>query len=388
MDQKYWTVIAKEGSSEADILLYGEIGGFDWNTWEQINMASQFREEFKALEEKYDRINVRINSVGGSVIEGLAISNIISQSKKEVHTYNDGAAMSMAALILLSGHKVFMAQNSLLMIHNAWGFTYGNAQELREFADSLDKYDRSLALMLVDRTGKSEDVIKSDFLNFKDNYYNSDEALDLGLIDEVANYDVEGMPSTKEMKAKGPQQVAAKLLKTQASKDVDREKWIDFVQSRIKSQKTNPNHTPMNFENLKAKLESGAFDKVLTVEEKQNITEEVNAALKEGEVITPSDLADAQAKADKASDELKEAQDTLASICTAVGVESASDVADTVNKLKADHYAAQAKLDELAPPAPAKAGDDPVPNEDPMAELASLPHNKRADNLKESGTIF
>lgn len=91
-----------------------------------------------------DEINVYINTMGGSCQEGIAIINALRRTGATINTYNDAFACSMGATILLAGDNVYMYDNSLMFIHNAWSMACGDSQELRRQADSLDKINQSI----------------------------------------------------------------------------------------------------------------------------------------------------------------------------------------------------------------------------------------------------
>ncbi len=170
-------VIEAIGKNEADILLYGVIGA-------EVT-ASAFTRELVALEMKYKRINVRINSVGGSVFEGIAIYNAIVNSRAEIHTYNDGIAASMGSVVLQAGKKVFMARNARLMTHKPSGHTNGQAHKLRETADLLDCLEKDLIATYVRKTGKTEDEVKAWMQPDKDAWFTAAAALNAKLIDGI-----------------------------------------------------------------------------------------------------------------------------------------------------------------------------------------------------------
>ncbi len=134
-----------------DLYIYGAIPDVDWNTWEEVNTDRDFVKEFKSLEQQYSRINIHINSPGGYIDQGLAIFNTIRNSKRETHTYNDGFCASMGAEILLAGDKVHVAKSSMTMLHSGWGIAMGNAADLREIADELEKWDKVLAEVVASK---------------------------------------------------------------------------------------------------------------------------------------------------------------------------------------------------------------------------------------------
>src|SRR5690606_61441 len=97
--------------------------------------AADFVRELNAL--KNEQITIRINSVGGSVPDGLAIYNAIKRHPSKVTIAIDGMAMSIASLIAMAGES-HMASNAMLMIHAPWSVAAGNAKVHREHADMLD----------------------------------------------------------------------------------------------------------------------------------------------------------------------------------------------------------------------------------------------------------
>ena len=85
------------------------------------------------------RIDIYINSPGGSVSEGIAIYNILKRTRSYKRVFIDGFACSIASVIAMAGNSISMPKSSMQMIHNAWTWTAGNASELRKAADDLDK---------------------------------------------------------------------------------------------------------------------------------------------------------------------------------------------------------------------------------------------------------
>jgi ATP-dependent Clp protease protease subunit len=188
--QKYWNVKKNAADAKAvDVYIYGIIGEDWWNP-ENGTEANKFVPEFKALESQYDRINVRINSPGGSIFEGLPIFNVIAQSKKDVHTYCDGIAYSMAAIILLAGKQIHAAKNSLVLLHCPMTIAIGNAKDMRDTADDLDKYGKSLMTSVTSRTGLTEEEAKAKYFDYNDHLMTASEALDAKLIDDIVDEEV------------------------------------------------------------------------------------------------------------------------------------------------------------------------------------------------------
>lgn len=135
MNKKYYAM--ETSGKHADIYIFGDITSWEWS--ENDVSSYTLSKEIRALGDDIEAINVHINSYGGEVAEGLAIYNMLKNHKAKVRTYCDGFACSIASVIFMAGDERIMSNASLLMIHNAWMYTAGNAQQLRKDADDLDK---------------------------------------------------------------------------------------------------------------------------------------------------------------------------------------------------------------------------------------------------------
>lgn len=166
----------------AEIQIYGDIGESYWD--ETVN-ARDFVREISALE--VDQITIRINSMGGSVPDGLAIYNAIKRHKATVTTEIDGMAFSIASLIAMAGDKVQMAANALLMIHAPWTVMAGNSAELREAADMLDTWAAGMSTSYAAKTGKPAGEMLALITDGKDHYYTAEEALAENFIDGITD---------------------------------------------------------------------------------------------------------------------------------------------------------------------------------------------------------
>ncbi len=130
-------------------------------------------------------ISLYINSPGGSVTGGLAIYDTINFIKSDVSTICVGMAASMAAIILASGTKGkrFALPNSEIMIHQPLGGVQGQATEIKIAAERILKIKDKLNIILANETNQNLKKIERD--TERDNFMESKEALDYGLIDEI-----------------------------------------------------------------------------------------------------------------------------------------------------------------------------------------------------------
>lgn len=162
-------------AKQAEVMIYDEIGLYGVD-------AKSFIEEIKTIPNDTP-VLLRINSPGGSVIDGLAIYDAISRLPQKVTARIEGIAASMASVIALAADEVVMSENSLFMIHNVWGGEVGESGDLRKAADLMDKMGERLVSIYVSKTGKSEEVIRN-WMN-KETWFNSQEAVDAGFVNAV-----------------------------------------------------------------------------------------------------------------------------------------------------------------------------------------------------------
>lgn len=192
-NEKYYSIIEDKATKSAEVLIYGVIGD-SW--WEESITARKFVSDFRKLEKENDIINIRINSPGGSVYDGLAIFNAISGSAKEVHTYNDGLCASMAAVLLLAPkpENVHPAQNSLLMLHSPSTGAWGNRLEIEKAIEVLDKVQLALVKSICEKTGLDEKEVEENYFDYKDHWLTADEAREAGLYKNVEEHEAENIP--------------------------------------------------------------------------------------------------------------------------------------------------------------------------------------------------
>jgi ATP-dependent Clp endopeptidase proteolytic subunit ClpP len=146
-----WFRMQASSENEAEIYIYDEIGY--WGV-----TAKQFVANLKALGD-VTHINLHINSPGGDVFDGIAIFNALKFHGAAITVYIDGLAASMASVIAMVGNPVIMPENTMMMIHKPWGFAGGDADDMRDYADLLDKVESVLIPAYAQKTGKSTEEI-------------------------------------------------------------------------------------------------------------------------------------------------------------------------------------------------------------------------------------
>lgn len=140
---------AKGGAAE--IILYGDIG-FDVT-------ARQFSDEMKRLG-KVSAIDLRINSFGGDVFDGVAIYSRLVDSGADITVHVDGIAASAASVVAMAGDRIRITEAGQMMIHDAWALSAGNAADFRRMADRLEAVSEQMAGIYVRRTGQDLAMVR------------------------------------------------------------------------------------------------------------------------------------------------------------------------------------------------------------------------------------
>lgn len=179
MRQKYYSLIKNSKKKEATLTIYGEITSYPYNESD----VSSYNLSKQLLELDVNKINVRINSIGGEVGEGLAIYNALKSNKAKVKTFCDGFACSIASVIFMAGDERAISKSSLLMIHNAWTFASGNSNALRKQADDLDKITSASINAYMEHVTISEKELKT--LMDNETWLDYQEAYDKGFATEI-----------------------------------------------------------------------------------------------------------------------------------------------------------------------------------------------------------
>jgi len=164
----------KAKKDEATLYIYDEIGY--WGV-----MPEDFVKELN--DSSANTVHIRFNSPGGSVFDGTAMYNAIKRHKSKTVSHIDGLAASIASVIALGADEVVMAENAFLMVHEPWSMIMGNADDMREEADLLDKVGGTIMNTYIKKTGMKESEIKD--LVRSETWMTAEEALEMGFIDSI-----------------------------------------------------------------------------------------------------------------------------------------------------------------------------------------------------------
>lgn len=174
-----FSVNASDDGTVATIYLYDVIVTDDWLGGVSAQSFVQALAGITA-----DTIHLRINSPGGDVFAARAMETAIRGHSARVIAHVDGVAASAASFVMLAADEVEITDGAFVMIHNAWTFAMGNADDLREAANLLEAVDASLVRTYAKETGQSEEDISAWMA--AETWMSSAEAVERGFADRLA----------------------------------------------------------------------------------------------------------------------------------------------------------------------------------------------------------
>lgn len=171
--------LRNKANSKAELLIYEDIGE---GVFTSGITAQGFLKELRALGD-IGQLDIRLNSNGGSVFDGIAIYNALRRYPAQKHVYVDGIAASIASVIAMAGDTRTMGEGTFLMVHRASGPAVGNAEDMRSLADILEGIDSQLVDIYSSRTGIDTETITQ--LMTAETWLNAEDAVSKGFADKM-----------------------------------------------------------------------------------------------------------------------------------------------------------------------------------------------------------
>ncbi|MGI9362513.1 MAG: head maturation protease, ClpP-related [Parasphingorhabdus sp.] len=165
------------------IEMYDNIG-YDWWTGGGIT-AKSVSDQLRKM--RGQDVEIRINSPGGDMFEGIAIYNVLREHDGEISVKIMGMAASAASIIAMAGDTIKIGSASFIMIHNCWVIAVGNQHDMRETAEWLAPFDQAMADVYAART--AQDI--NDIVKWMDSetYMSGTTAIERGFADELLSSD-------------------------------------------------------------------------------------------------------------------------------------------------------------------------------------------------------
>ena len=182
VQDKTWYALQASGEAAErviEVFVYGEIGG--WGI-----TANQFVQDLRAMDDGVSPVIAAFNSIGGDLFDGLAMHNALSRLGERCTGRIDALAASAASVAVCGAHRVVIASNAMLMIHNPWTYAAGDADDFRKVADVLDQ---TMEAIIAAYKAKAPDIDEEELrrLVAAETWLTASEAVALGLADEVGD---------------------------------------------------------------------------------------------------------------------------------------------------------------------------------------------------------
>jgi ATP-dependent protease ClpP protease subunit len=182
VQDKTWYALQASGEAAErviEVFVYGEIGA--WGI-----TANQFVQDLRAMDDGVSPVIAAFNSIGGDLFDGLAMHNALSRLGERCTGRIDALAASAASVAVCGAHRVVIASNAMLMIHNPWTYAAGDAEDFRKVADVLDQ---TMEAIIAAYKAKAPDIDEEELrrLVANETWLTASEAVALGLADEVGD---------------------------------------------------------------------------------------------------------------------------------------------------------------------------------------------------------
>jgi ATP-dependent Clp protease protease subunit len=154
----------------------------------EINESDEYLKKLYSINDvKYTpkAINLYIDSYGGAVYQCFGLLGVMAKSKTPIHTIVTGAAMSCGFMILISGHRRFGYELSTPLYHQVSTGFKGNVQDMEESLEETKRLQEKIEKITLERTKITRKKLKEILKNKVDWHMTAEEALDLGVIDEI-----------------------------------------------------------------------------------------------------------------------------------------------------------------------------------------------------------
>ena len=169
MEFKY---LQNRTTKSATLLLYGNVG----NKVDGDHLAH----EINYLGQQVDELNLRINSEGGNVLQGLSVFSALLNTTAQVNIFIDGIAASIAGVIAMAGDKIYMNDFAKLMIHDP---LFSDKKTLSTKQKNALTNIKDSLVTILSRRGKDRETV-SDLMS-AETWFSAQDAQKDGFIDEV-----------------------------------------------------------------------------------------------------------------------------------------------------------------------------------------------------------
>lgn len=190
-ERRDWYRITNNAGSPVVVDIFDEIGFWGVN-------AAAFQRELAQV--NASEITVNLSSPGGEIFEGIAIYNALRSHPANVTVRVSALAASIASVIAQAGDRIVMLSGSQMMVHEGAGLCMGNAAEMQQMAELLDRQSANIAAIYAERAGGTPEQWRERMK--AETWFNAEEAVAAGLADEVEALPRKGEQAEEQVTAR------------------------------------------------------------------------------------------------------------------------------------------------------------------------------------------
>lgn len=184
-------------------------------------------------------IMVHINSLGGDAISSFAIYDMIRESKVPVFGQVEGIAASGATIMLCACERRMMTKNSSILCHELRSWTVGKWSELKDAHENSVRTMEKIIQIYSDHTKiPSRDIEK---ILEHDIYWDKDECLKFGLVDEVIGYEPQKPKKKKTAPKKAKAEPKAEVEEKAPAKEKKSSKKTEKTVKKVTEEEADDN---------------------------------------------------------------------------------------------------------------------------------------------------
>jgi ATP-dependent Clp protease protease subunit len=155
----------------------------------QLNGGSIFPNPVEEGEARPEDIHLLISTGGGAVYEMFGITDMMNIVKKrrDISTLGTGKIFSAGVPLLASGTKGkrFVTRNARIMMHRCSAGNMGTTADMKVSHDEMRLMEDQMVQLIAENSKLSVGEIHNMFSKNTDEYFSAEEAIEMGLADEI-----------------------------------------------------------------------------------------------------------------------------------------------------------------------------------------------------------
>ena len=155
----------------------------------QLNGGKVFPNPVGEGEERPEDVHLLISTGGGAVYDMFGIIDIMNivKRRRDIATLGTGKVFSAGVPLLASGTKGkrFVTRNARIMMHRCSAGNMGTTADLKATHDEMRVMEDQMVQLIAENSKLSVGEIHNMFSRNTDEYFSAQEAIEMGLADEI-----------------------------------------------------------------------------------------------------------------------------------------------------------------------------------------------------------